>query len=101
VDDERKLERIDAVSDPLRLFLETENEGRRAALVQKALNAMRELRPEYREVVEMLVLREPPLKLREVAELQGAPISTVHSRLQAALRELARSLGAADTGVTL
>ena len=96
VGDERQLDRCDAVSDPLRLFLETEDESHRMALVQKALNAMQDLRPEYREVVELLVLREPPMKLREVSELQQAPISTVHSRLRAALRELASALGGSE-----
>jgi len=93
VDDERQLDRPEVVSDPLRIYLESEADGHRQALIQKALNAMQELRPEYREVVELLVLREPPLKLREVAELQQAPISTVHSRLRAALQQLGRALG--------
>ncbi len=49
--------------------------------------------PKYqREAVELLVLREPPLKLREAAELTGAPISTLHSRLQSALDNLRKLL---------
>lgn len=80
------------VSDPLRLALAGEHVEQRRCLAQSAIVALRSLRPEYREVIELLVLREPPLKLREVAQRQGAPISTVHSRLQAALRQLGRAV---------
>jgi RNA polymerase sigma factor (sigma-70 family) len=96
VEDERQLDRADAGADPLRVYLDSEAEGTRRALLKRALNAMSELRPECRQAVEMLVLREPPLKLREVAEIQQAPISTVHSRLRAALRELAEVLCEGD-----
>lgn len=92
VEDERQLDRVDGGANPLRVYLDTEAEGARRALLDRVLEAMRELRPECREAVELLVLREPPLKLREVAEIQGAPLSTVHSRLQAALRDLAGAL---------
>lgn len=92
VDDERRLDRADGGTDPLRLYLESEATGHRQALLQKALNAMTELRPECRQVVELVVLREPPMLLREVAEVQNAPISTVHSRLRTALRQLGRVL---------
>lgn len=51
------------------------------------------LRPEQRQAVELLVLREPPLKLREVADLQDTAISTVHSRLQSALGQLGDAVG--------
>ena len=79
-------------SDPLRIVLAEEETHKQQALTQKVLNALRELPLPQRQAVELLVLREPPMKLREVAELQDAPISTVHSRLQAALRALARDL---------
>jgi len=42
----------------------------------------------HREVVENLVLRSPRLKLREMAEIQGVTTSTVHYRLQIALKKL-------------
>lgn len=86
------LDEVDVASGPLRMLLDWEHEERQLALQQKALNAVRELDAVKREVVELMILREPPMKLRQVAELQGAPISTVHSRLTAALRELGSSL---------
>lgn len=82
----------DVASDPLRMVLSDEATERRSRLAQAALGALQELRPEYRQAIELVILREPPLKLRELAELQGASISTVHSRLQAALRQLGRAL---------
>lgn len=56
--------------------------------LRRMLAELRTLPKHQREAVELLVLREPPLKLREAAELTGAPISTLHSRLQAALGNL-------------
>lgn len=90
----RELERHDeAASNPLRMLLRAEAESRNLAMAQKAFNALQAMEPHLREVVQLLVLEEPPMKLREVAEIQGAPISTVHSRLQSALRQLAREIG--------
>lgn len=86
-------ERLEVESDPLRIMLAAETDDRRQALAQKAFNAMRELEPHLRQTIELLVLREPPMRLREVAEIQGTAISTVHSRLQAALRRLADEIG--------
>ncbi len=54
----------------------------------RMLAKLQTLPKKQREAVELLVLREPPLKLREAAELTGAPISTLHSRLQSALDNL-------------
>lgn len=88
-------EAADVTSDPLRLALAGEFTAQRSSLAQTAIAALRSLRPEYRQAIEMLVLREPPLKLRELAQLQEASISTVHSRLQAALRDLGRAVAAA------
>lgn len=38
--------------------------------------------------MELIVLREEPLKLREVAAIEDTAISTVHGRSQAAIRKL-------------
>lgn len=45
-----------------------------------------------REPIELLVLRQPPMKLREASEATGIPISTLHSRLQSALDGLRKIL---------
>jgi len=63
-----------------------------AAQVKEMLRRLQELPEAQREAVELLVLREPPLKLREASELTGAPISTLHSRLQSALGNLRKML---------
>ena len=91
--DTEVVDQVDTASDPLRMVLQGEAREVELALTQKALNALSELDSVKRQVVELMVLREPPMKLREVAEIQGAPISTVHSRLQAALREMGQRLG--------
>lgn len=87
---ERPTSRV--ASDPLALCLAAEAMERQEALVHRAYDALEELDPELRQAVELMVLREPPMKLRELAAIQGAPLSTVHSRLQSALRKLARNV---------
>ena len=79
-------------SDPLRMMLSEEKSRTRQHLVETAVQLVGDLAPVHREVLELLVLRDPPLKLREVAAIQGAPISTVHSRLQAALLQVGRRM---------
>ena len=69
-----------------------EEETAEAAQVGEMLRRLKELPEAQREAVELLVLREPPLKLREASELTGAPISTLHSRLQSALGNLREML---------
>ena len=54
----------------------------------RMLEELQTLPKQQREAVELLVLRQPPLKLREASEITGAPISTLHSRLQTALDSL-------------
>lgn len=91
-----KFEPADAervISSPLRVLLHGESRRRTRRLADRVMASMETLRPEQREAVELLVLAEPPLKLREVAEIQDAPISTVHSRLRSALRQLGEAVG--------
>lgn len=59
---------------------------------ERMLAELRRLPAHQREVIELLVLRQPPMKLREASEITGAPISTLHSRLQAALETLRKIL---------
>jgi len=79
-------------SDALDRALRVEAVDQRRAMTSVALEVVSHLAPLHRQVIELLVLREPPLKLREVAAIQKAPVSTVYSRLQSALRSLARDL---------
>lgn len=73
----------------LDLALDREGARARAELFRRVERRLRELPAEQRQVVEMMLLEERPAKLREVAEVQGVPVSTVHSRLKSALRKLA------------
>lgn len=52
------------------------------------VEALKRLPRHQREVIELLVLRQPPMKLREASELTKTPISTLHSRLKSALETL-------------
>ena len=56
------------------------------------LDELQTLPKNQREAIELLVLRQPPMKLREASEHTGAPISTLHSRLQSALDSLRKNL---------
>lgn len=79
-------------TSPLQVVLTAEADQRQEELQELALRHLKRLKPEQRQVVELLILREPPLKLRQVAEIQSAPISTVHSRLKAAVEKLGRRM---------
>lgn len=92
VDELRREPRSGPASSALRQVLDAEAKQETEALLELVMEAMDTLRPEQRQAVELLILRDEPLKLREVAEIQSAPISTVHSRLKAALRTLGESL---------
>ncbi len=81
-------------SDALHQVLTVEERDQKKRMTTTALAVVSRLAPLHRQVIELLVLREPPMKLREVAEIQDAPISTVYSRLQAALGSLAVDLSA-------
>jgi RNA polymerase sigma-70 factor (ECF subfamily) len=80
--------RLPKASSALDVMLDNENEEARKHLGQALKSRIKELRPEHREVIEKLVMRTPPLKLREVAATQGVSINTVHYRLRRALAAL-------------
>lgn len=60
--------------------------------LDRMLEELKDLPKHQREAIELLILRQPPMKLREASEATGAPISTLHSRLQAALESLRKTL---------
>lgn len=86
----------EAAPTPLEILLDEERVAERRELVERVRRQLEELPEEQRQAVELVVLREEPLKLRELAEVQHAPISTVHSRLQAGLRKLAEAIRGDD-----
>jgi RNA polymerase sigma-70 factor (ECF subfamily) len=80
-------------SSALQLALSGECRRQRAEL-GAALHAELASLPEaQRQAVELMVLRTPPMKLREVAQLQGVTTSTVHYRLSKGLEILATRAG--------
>lgn len=81
----------DYASSALQLALSGESRQRRRSLGVALKGELAHLSQERRQVIEWMVLRTPPLKLREVAELQGVATSTVHYRLQRGLEALARA----------
>lgn len=93
LDELHPIRRSTVESSPLRMVLQRESSRHHRELYEAVIERLDILRPEQRQAVELLVLREPPLKLREVAEIQDAAISTVHSRLQSALEQLGDAVG--------
>ncbi len=68
----------------------------RQSLAGRISRRLDRLPPFQRELVYLMLLREPPLSLRQVSQLKKIPISTLHSRFRNAidrLRELCRELG--------
>lgn len=76
----------------LKHLVDREVEQSQSELATAATKEVGKLPREQREAVELLIMREPPMKLREVAEIQGVAISTVHKRLRSALQELSVTL---------
>ena len=90
--DEGKLEvNRDYASSALQLALSGESREQRRLLGVALKGELAHLSEERRQVIERMVLRTPPLKLREVAELQAVTTSTVHYRLRRGLETLART----------
>jgi RNA polymerase sigma factor (sigma-70 family) len=74
---------------PFLTILAKESAGEVAELTRLAFDHLADLPDEKRETIELAILREPPMKLREIAEIQGVSISTVHERIRTGLRYLA------------
>lgn len=77
---------------PLGILLDVEADEERARTLEVALAELEKLPKEKRQAIELLVVREPPLGLREAAPIQGAPISTVHCRAESALERVAEAM---------
>jgi len=87
--------RLPPASSALELMLDEENEEARRRLGQALRAHLGDLRPHHREAIEMLVMRNPPLKFREAAEAQGVSITTVRYRLERGLKLLLEAVKAA------
>jgi DNA-directed RNA polymerase specialized sigma24 family protein len=76
-------------------MLDKENEEAARRLGQALRDHLGELLPHHREAIEMLVMRDPPLKFREAAAAQGVSITTVRYRLERGLKLLLEAVKAA------
>ncbi len=85
-------------SSALQLAMSEEAREQRTSLGVVLKGELVRLPKKHRDVIEMIVLRTPPMKLREVAALQGVATSTVHYRLRRGLDALARALERARAG---
>ena len=74
---------------PLEILLDIEDSEERRRTIEAIMAELMQLPQELREAVELYLLREPSLLLREVAEIQDVAISTVHSRIDKAIKILA------------
>ncbi len=73
-------------------LLAAEHDVAKRGQLREMLEHLQTLPKHQREAIELLVLRQPPMKLREASDHTGAPISTLHSRLQSALDSLRKNL---------
>jgi len=89
-----RLEGVDPTQEARLLADEAERAKKKR--LRRTLSALADIPDNQRKAVELLILRDPPLKLREASEITGAPISTLHSRLKAALKKLRRKLSEND-----
>lgn len=89
-----RLEGVDPTQEA-RLVAEEEERAKQQRL-ERTMSALAEIPEEQRQAVELLILRDPPLKLRQASEITGAPISTLHSRLKAGLKKLRGKLSEND-----
>ncbi len=80
-----------AALDPSEPLLAAEEDAHRSQALGRLARALTALRPPEQEAVRLRYLEG--LSLREVSERTGAPISTVHSRIEAALERIRRHLG--------
>lgn len=86
----------DEDANPLKRFLKHEEKREIRRLYRKAMELIPELPVDQRQAFELVVVRDPPLTLREVAEIQGVAISTVHLRLAKAVDALREALEEAE-----
>jgi len=83
---------------PLDLLIEVERQGELERLYRRALAEIRELPDEEREGLELTVLREPSMTLKEVADRQGVTVSTVHYRVKRGVAKVRTALETALEG---
>ncbi len=77
---------------PLEALIKAEREDGLAQTLEVVMEEFKRLPEELKQAVELHVLREPPLRLREIAKVQGVAISTVHDRVSRGLRQLALAI---------
>lgn len=77
---------------PLDVLLDAERQSDRDNLYERVMREFQQLPEELQQAVELHVMREPPMRLREIAQVQGVAISTVHDRVNRGLRVLGQAI---------
>jgi RNA polymerase sigma factor (sigma-70 family) len=62
--------------------------GFRRRVAAELCRRLERLPAHHREMLYLTFLKEPPMSLREISEMKRVPLTTVHSRLQGAVRVL-------------
>ena len=78
---------------PLDILLATEATEVRAQILKAALSELKKLPRELRQAIELRVLREPPLRLREIGAIQGVATTTIHDRIERGIEQVALAIG--------
>ena len=81
-----------AGSSPLDLLLMAENRREWERKVRLAEEHVKDLPKPIRECIELHIMREPPMRLREIAEKLGIGKSTVGDRVHRGLELLAKAM---------
>lgn len=83
---------LPAASSALQLILDEELRHQEQESTRRLLALLKTLNPEQRQALKLRVLREPPMTLREVADIQGVSIAAVQYRERAAIATLRKKL---------
>lgn len=78
----------DVGKSPVDIAIQAETAEEDQRLLELAMRGIEELPGELSEALMLVILRDPPMKLREVAEIQKVSIATVHKRIERALDAL-------------
>ena len=81
-----------SATTPLDRLLGDEGEVESKRLVGELLETLRRLPDPVRRAVELRFLHNPPMTFREIAEVEGCPLTTIQGRVETALRTLAELL---------
>lgn len=83
---------IPAGASPLQALLNKEDRERERRLGERLQELLQSLKPAYREVLELRLMRQPPMTLKEIAQRQGLTTAAVQYRQEVATATLRKAL---------